>query len=350
MFYVEASGSPYEIGYQTGVATRLAIAASVDMLAKRFRRWDDAQFQRARQRHMAYTEKRCPELVEEVAGIADGAGMPFELIYLTSFYASMRAGQEECSNLIFTETPDGPVLAKTNDLPVHEGKHAGIRLLRPNNGLAVLSTNWPGTVWRGVGINEAGVALGGSSCSAQVPVPEQFMNPHVIGGYVLDRAESVEDAISLMSELDAPAWGANHAICDRTGGAAIVEKAGTFQGVRRPEGSRIWCTNHSASPEMTPYRRNDPEAMAESTARYDAIERLSRDKPLSAELAREIVAYNGRPGALCRYGDDDPRQCETEFACLMFPAQGRIEFCFSHADRDPWYRVSLAEGGEPTRI
>ena len=350
MFFVEASGSPYEIGYQTGVATRLLVAATVDMLAKRFRHWDEPQFQRARDRHMAYTEKRCPKIVEEVAGIADGAGMSFQLIYLTSFYASMRAGNEQCSNFIFTDTPDGPLLAKTNDLPVHEGKHAGMRLIRPANGMAVLSANWPGTVWRGTGINEAGVALGGSSCSAQVPVPEQFMNPHVMGGYVLDRAETTDDAIRLFADLDASAWGANHAVLDRTGAAAIIEKAGAFQGVRRPSGDLIWCTNHSLTPELTPYRRHDPEAFEESTARYEAIDRLTQGKPLTAELAREVVAYNGRPGALCRYGDDDPRQNETEFASLMYPAKGWVDYCFSHADRDPWYRAGIAEGGELLRL
>lgn len=341
MYYVEASGTPYEIGYQTGQATRLAVASTLDLMTKQFRHWDEARFRRARERHMAYTEKRCPELVEEVAGLADGAGIPFRWAYLANFYASMRAGHEGCSNFIFTETPDGPLLAKTNDLPAHEGKHGMVRLIRPKGGMSVLSTPWIGTVWRGSGMNEAGLAIGGSSCSTQVPQPEEFMNPHAVSGTVLARAETVEDAVALLGSLVVSSWGGNFALVDRTGAAAIVEKAGTLQGVRRATEARLWCANHALTPELSAHRVENPPALAESRERYEAIDRLTREAPLTADLARSVMAYNGRPGALCRYGDDDPLRYETEFAALFAPARGFAEFCFSHADRDPWHRFSL---------
>lgn len=341
MFYIEVSGSPYEIGHQTGKALRLAIGATIDLLTKLFRRWDDARFRRAREKHIAYTEKRWPELIEEVTGLADGAGMPFHWIYLANFYASMRAGHEECSNFIFTETPDGPLLAKTNDLLVNEGKHAGVRLIRPKGGMAVLSTPWAGTVWRGTGVNEAGLAVGGSSCSARVPQPEQFMNPHAVNGYVLAKAHSVDDAIALLASLPVSNWGANIALVDRTGAAAIVEKAGPLQGVRRPQGRRLWCANHALTPELAPFRQDHPTTLTESRERFDAVDRLTRESPLTADLARRTVAYAGRPGALCRYGDDDPLHYETEFSALFYPAKGRAEFCFTHAGRDPWHTFSL---------
>ena len=73
MFFAEISGTPYEMGYQLGSATKLAIASTLDFVAKRFRHWEDAQFESARKRHMAYTEKLMPELVEEIRGIADGS-------------------------------------------------------------------------------------------------------------------------------------------------------------------------------------------------------------------------------------------------------------------------------------
>lgn len=341
MFYVETSGSYYEMGRRFGRATRLAIGSIIDFTGSRFRDWDEAKFKRARERHMAYTEKLCPELIEEVTGIADGSGFPFQRIYLASFYASMGAGGEECSNFIFTETPEGPLLASTVDLPVHEGKHAGVRLARPKGEMAFLGSAWPGTVWVSRAINEAGLAIGGSSCSASVPAPENFINPHVTGRFLLKRAETVADAIKLLKEIPFSTWGSNRALLDKSGAAAIVEKAGTFQGIRRPEGKRIWCTNHSVSPEMLPYRINDPEGLKESTERFEAIDRLTRDSPLSAEVARKVLAYDGRPGAVCRYGDRDPVHSETEFAGILFPAAGRSEYCFSHAGRDPWHGFSL---------
>ncbi|MGD9496237.1 MAG: C45 family autoproteolytic acyltransferase/hydrolase [Armatimonadota bacterium] len=341
MFFVEAAGTPYEIGRQLGEQTRLAIANSLDMLAARFRHWDDAQFRRARERYMSYTERRVPELIEEAQGIADGAGVQFQWIYLTNFYASMRFGLEGCSNLIFTDSADGPLLARTCDLPKAEGKHAGLALVRPEDGMAVLASYWPGTTWRGSGINEAGLAVGGSSCSAAVPMPAESMNPHALPTWVLARAESVADAITMLASVDALPWGANHALVDAGGDAAIVEKAGAYQAIRRPEGGRLWCTNHALTAELAQFAIDDPKRQAESSARFDAIARLSAQGEPGVALARSVLAYTGKPGALSRYGDDDPLGSETEWAFIARPGAGQLEVCFSHPDRDPWHAFGL---------
>jgi predicted choloylglycine hydrolase len=341
MFYVEASGTPYEIGRQIGERTKLAIGNSLDMLAARFRHWDDAQFERVRSEHMRYTEERAPELVEEARGIADGSGVDFRWIYLAGFYASMRRGLNGCSNLIFTESPDGPILARTCDLPAHEGKHAGLALVRPQGGMAVLASTWPGTTWRGTGINEAGLAVGGSSCSADVPQPTECMNSHAIPTVVLARAETVSDAVRLLDELVAPRWGANYALVDASGDAAVVEKAGEHQAVRRAEGGRLWCTNHSLTDAMAAFAIDDPEKMAESRDRFEAIGRISAEDEPGVARARAVLSYTGRPGAVCRYADDDPRGNQTEWAFIARPAEGLLAACFSHPDRDPWHTFGL---------
>ncbi len=84
-------------------------------------------------------------------------------------------------------------------------------------------------------------------------------------------------------------------------------------------------------------------ALQESVGRYDAINRLTRSRRLTAECAKKALSYEERPGALCRWGDDDPLRYETEFSCILYPAQLRAEFCFSHASRDPWHGFSLRE-------
>ena len=346
MFFAEVSGTPYEMGYQFGRATRLAVASTIDFLTKSFRGWDDARLARERERYLKYTEKRLPELIEEIQGIADGSGFSFRLIYLANCYASLRAAAQGCTNIIFTRTPEGPLLAKTNDLPVSEGKHSGVCLRRPQVGLQTLSLTFPGTAWRGAGLNEAGLAIGGSSCSAQVPLPTEFLNPHMVGAYVLANCATVKEAIALLREVTCSNWGANLTLLDKSGAAAIVEKAGTLTGVRLPDGERLWCANHALTPELAGHSAGSPEAMRESRERFETIDRLTRDRPLSLALMRAVLAYSGRPGALSRYGDDDPVHYETELASIMRPAECRMDVCFSHPDRDPWRHFSLARGWE----
>lgn len=341
MFFVEAAGTPYEIGRRLGEQTALAIGATLDLLTAEMRDWDEARLQRAWEREMALTERVAPELVEEAQGIADGAGIAPRWIRLASFYASLRYGREGCSNLILTAAADGPLLARTCDLPRAEGKHAGLALLRPAGGMAVLATYWPGTTWHGTGINEAGLAMGGSSCAARVPMPAECMNPHALPTWVLARAESTAEAIALLGSVPASPWGANHALVDARGDAAIVEKAGQYQAVRRPEDGRLWCTNHAVTAELARFAATDEARRAESEARFAAIDRLTAGREPSAELAEQVLAYAQRPGALCRYGADDPLGYDTEFAFIAHPQAGQLRICFSHPDRDPWHTYRL---------
>lgn len=344
MFFVEASGTPYEIGCRVGAATKLAIGAALDLVGRRFRHWDAAKFEQARRRHMAYTETHLPSLAEELRGVADGSGFSFQWIYLVNCYASLRAAAAGCSNIIFTETPDGPLLGKANDRPATEPKLEGLCLVRPKGGMALLAVSWPGTVWFSQGINEAGLALGASSCSATLPAPDAFFNVHLQGRYVLSRCETTAQAIALMKTITASAAGANWALVDAAGDAAVVEQAGTLTGVRRPEGKRLWCTNHALTPELVPYGKASDTVLRESRDRFDAIGRLTAQCVPGLAALRRILAFTGQPGALCRYRENDPVNYETEFAFILRPADGVMEACFSHADRDPW-RVFRMAGG-----
>ncbi len=344
MFYVETSGSHHEMGVQLGRATALQIGTMLDYLTKGFRHWDDAKFERVREQHMRCTESLCPELIEEIHGIAEGSGFPFRWIYLMNFYAILRAGNEGCTNIIFPRTPTGPLLAKTNDLPAHEGHHSGIRLFRPQGAPAFLGSTMPGTVWCGSGVNEAGLAIGGSSCSSNVPPQKEVLSPHVVNRYVLSKATTVAEAIAYLKDITIPPWGANVPLVDRSGSAAIIEKAGNIQGMRWGRGDPLYCTNHSCSTEMSAYRINHPPSLAESTQRFEAIERLTAGRKPDAALLRQVLAHTGRPGAISRHGDDDPLKYETEFAAIFYCASGKAEFCFSHPDRDPWRAFSLHAG------
>ncbi|MBI4027236.1 MAG: hypothetical protein HY360_19785 [Verrucomicrobia bacterium] len=341
MFYVETSGSHYEMGVQFGRATALQIGSMLDYLTKGFRHWDEAKFQRAREQHLRCTERHCPELIEEVQGIADGSGVPFRWIYLMNFYAVLREPKEGCTNIIFPRTPDGPLLAKTNDLPVHEGHHSGVRVFRPAGGMAFLGSSFPGTVWCGGGVNEAGLAIGGSSCAADVPAPAEALSPHVVNRHALSRAATVREAVALLQTLTVPRWGANIPLVDRAGAAAIVEKAGSVQGVRWSKGEPIFCANFSCTTEMSAYRINNPPVLAESTDRFAAMERLTRGREPTVALLRQTLAHTDPPGAVSRYGDSDPLKYETEFAAIFYSSGSKAGFCFSHPDRDPWRMFAL---------
>lgn len=343
MFFLTTSGSPYEMGVQIGRAHQYLIGGMLDFLGKASRRWSDREFQRSRERHMSWTEKLFPEIIEEVSGIAEGSGHSFRSVYTINFYSVLRPPVMGCTDIVFPRTAEGPLLAKVNDMPVHEGKHAGIRLLRPANGPAMIGGSYPGTCWLEPAMNEAGLALGTASCTADTPAVEQFLPPHVLVRYVLSKASTTAEALRVLEGLPLGKWGMNMAVVDRRGKAAVVEKSGTVQGVRLSGGEPIFCTDHMCKTRvMLKYCDRDPAKRARKMARYRTIQRLLRGRRPSRPLLKTILAANNVPGAVCRYGDNDPEHYETEFAAILRPQTGDLEVCFSHADRDPWVAFRLA--------
>ena len=147
--------------------------------------------------------------------------------------------------------------------------------------------------------------------------------------------------MALLEEIAVPQWGLNIPLVDKTGSAAIVEKSGAQQGVRWSEGEPIFCTNHSCTPELAPYRLNKRLAVAESQARLNAIARRIEGQQPSLDLMRAVLSLSQPFGAVSRYGEDDPLGYETEYACIFHPASAKAQFCFSHPDRDPWREFAL---------
>lgn len=341
MFYTETSGTYYEMGRTLGEAHQLKIGAMLDFLAVPFRNWSGAEFRRAKTRLMAGTERRFPEIIEEVQGIADGSGFTLQQIYTMNFYCMMRRPVMGCTDIVFPESDEGPMLSKTNDMPAHEGKHAGVRLVRPAGGMAILGGAFPGTCWIEPGMNEAGLAIGAASCSADTPVSDDVFSPHVLGRRVLSECETVPDAVALLDTIPLGRWGMNLALVDRKGRAAVVEKSGNIQGVRIASQKKpIYCTDHSClTKEMLPYcGKMNP---GKSNPRYRTIQRMLRGKKTTRGLLKDIVAYNKTPGALSRYGSEDAQKYETEFVAIFRVRSLKAEFCFSHPDRDPWREFPL---------
>ena len=127
---VSAAGTPYEVGRAIGRHRQHRIAARVE--AMRERRLsvgiDDATAYRSAQPYLALTEGLLPDLVVELAGIADGAGVPFlELFRLNcpgarlpaeSPWLRRRQAQPAagggCTSMV-SRGPDGVVLGHTED-------------------------------------------------------------------------------------------------------------------------------------------------------------------------------------------------------------------------------------------
>ena len=102
-----------------------------------------------------------PEMVEELRGISDGSGMPFEEVCTVNFVSAIGA-LRGCTNLVALKAEDGPTLAKTSDIG-DDHIYYSVQRVEPEHGHAFLSVGWAGCLWAEVGINSAGLAVGQGS-------------------------------------------------------------------------------------------------------------------------------------------------------------------------------------------
>ena len=346
MRFLELTGTRYEMGRAEGETFPNEVRQWYDAVAKRFEDWGDDRVERARRRFCALTEEVCPYIVEQIRGLADGAGLTFRQAYTMNFYSTLGAHADQtCSNVALTSTPDGPLLAGTIDLPGHEHFPMCAVIERPDDGPAVLGMRFVGLLMVGRGVNEHGLALGGSSMTCEVPEPPVSVNAHMGPAHLQRFGRSVDDVVRMATEHPAPRWGRNLVGVDATGDAAVLEQSGAMHALRRPTDGAIWCANIPLTDTMRPYRTTNPDIVEESESRLATIERYVRQGRPGTELARRILTHTDRPGAVCRSLDDDPLGNRTVWASVAYPAAHRVACCEGRPDRDPWQTFTLDPTG-----
>lgn len=159
-------GTPRALGQQQGAALRSQVHANIGALLGDFltgRRGPSREVIRAWQKRLReFCFDHWPWLQEEIAGLADGAGIDLELAELLSFrawqYEVYHAGA--CSSFALPGAGGAIVTGGTLDDPRFL---YAIAQVQPVTGLRYLSFPLAGTVWANRGMNEAGLALGISS-------------------------------------------------------------------------------------------------------------------------------------------------------------------------------------------
>jgi len=243
-------------------------------------------------------------LAQEITGIAQGAEIPIDAArYLSLFSATRQFG--ECTTLGFCESDRGPVLAKTFDIGDQRDVYV-LHRVRPEGGCRFMRVNWAGNVWAPTGINEVGLAVGGSSTPG-VPDQDPYAMPwHLTLNPVLRECSTTADAVALLATMKLAGRGHNYAIMDENGHGVIVEKSGDRQAVVDCRRDVICATNHYTTEEFADIEVPETDAMRSSLARLRWMHETfidARDRPrLTLHELVDAVRNNEGEGRLCRKG------------------------------------------------
>jgi isopenicillin-N N-acyltransferase-like protein len=337
---VEVSGSSYEMGRQHGVQA----APLID----RYLRWIEKQTGKARDelgcRARAFLpciEQLNPQLLDEVRGLADGAGLTFEEALVCQARGAAAAAPlegsaasvEGCTAFAFTGDATGgrgPLAGQNQDLPP-EFADVGIVLhLIPEDGRPrAITFTFAGQLGY-MGMNERGVAHFANALGDarwRLALPHYPLKRHLLELSTVGECLEVLRAHRLCSP-------ANMVFCDGAGAIADVEIRP--DGIAEYRGDRADLrlhTNHYLTDEFTPF---------ETFGSVGSPERLRRLEELVAEAYGEITVevlqalmadHVGDPGAICRHGAGGTHSIAGYIA---EPAAGRFHVRRGHGCTGTW--------------
>jgi len=312
---LDLSGTPAQVGAAHGESQRQRVREHAD----RFLGWllgctavsltEETLWARWAPQ-VAVNQAQAPALVEEMQGIARGAGVPFERVFLlnslldlNSFrYQPMADNFPGCSTFaVAAEAGTARTLVgQTYDMPELHQDFLTLLRVRPAAGPRQLVFTFAGVVGA-TGLNEAGIA-----------VNINYLSPTDVG---LGRLHSVVvrqilAGTQLADALTPPvvpprAGGAHFLVADQDGNVVSIETTARRQHVFHPDGNALGHTNHYLSPWLKEVEHIRPGSIGSSIARYTALRRYLSDHggrltvDALMELTRNHTSY---PRSICAHG------------------------------------------------
>jgi isopenicillin-N N-acyltransferase-like protein len=354
---IDLAGTPAQIGAAHGEARREHIREYAD----RFIRWilstaavrlTEPELWARWSAQVAVNQREAPDLVEEMRGIARGAGVPFERIFLlnslldlSSFrYLELAQDCAGCSTFaVVAEAGTGKTLVgQTYDMPEFHQDYLTLLRLKPAQGPAQLVFTFAGIVGA-AGLNEAGLA-----------VNINYLSPRDVGlgrlhSVVVRQALAATQLADALTPVAVPprAGGAHFLVADRDGNVVSVETTARRFAVAYPEGNTIGHTNHYLASELKEIEYIRPASIGGSLARYTALRRFLRDRgdgltvAALMDLTRNHTSY---PRSICAHGasfEPAGSRTRTVAALVQVPADELMHITSGCACEASYHAVTL---------
>lgn len=308
---VMVKGSHREIGRQIGEEfreqirlhvqnTRALIDATYETLELT---WESAQIQA--RKYMPYAQESYPQYVEEMEGIAEGAGIQLVDVAVVNTLEGVAMDAlhlSKCTSMAVNEdsTADGRVLLAHNEDWLPEDEEAVYVIhAAPDDEPPFLGMTY-GALLPNIGLNAAGIA---QCCDSVHPNDRRIGIPRVIVSRAVLAARTPGEALRRVL-VPKRAAGYNHLLATETGELLNVEVSARRFAVLYGEQGYLVHTNHYLDPGMQAIE-SDADELIGTRIRYHRAQRLLAKtrqhtvKTLQA-IQRDHVNY---PNSICNHVD-----------------------------------------------
>src|SRR3990172_3400963 len=316
---IRARGGPREMGRQIGEAAAPTIRRMQENYRELLRssrerlklRWAGAVLQ-ARKYH-PYAAEGAGQYLEELEGIAEGAGMPLDDLMVLNCIEGI-AGDAlhlKCTSFAVSAelTAEGHVLVGHNEDWWPEDQDT-VYLVHatPENEPAYLAFTYGGLL-PNIGFNAAGIA---QCCDSVYPNDSRIGIPRVFASRAVLSALTPAVAIRHMLTPHRAA-GYNHLLVHESGELYNVEVSARRFAILYGEDGFLVHTNHYLDPQMQAIE-SEPDELIWTRVRYFRALHLLKSSPLHTVKTLQAIQRDhiNFPNSICNHAVDDPLPLDRE--------------------------------------
>jgi len=342
MKLIEVSGDGREIGRQTGEALRDEIRQMLDQwkIGDRHTDWEVTW-----PSIHAMLDQHLPEVLAEMVGTAEGAGVAQDLIMklnvpMYNFRSTLDL--QECTNIAFSAGPDGPVWGKNNDgSPPGEQAPPVARLVRRGDGIPQLNFTFCGMVATLDGMNAEGLAIGHSSVGTVFGQSNLHVPIRLWGYEAMFRCRTTAEMVRFMASVPLRGKGYSSVVVDAGGAICSLEQPCPLTQVRMPKEGETYinCSNYYQLPALAEADARPPDGKRNAIARAELLDEtfLGKDNRSLADM-KSVLRYHGDPG-ICRHGAHDVSH--TEYSMIGLPESRKCLYLHGYPCEGEYVEVQL---------
>lgn len=320
---IEVTGQPRELGRQIGEAAGDLIRGFCEVALQRVNRTiriSRESAMRVAQESIHRAEGYSPDMVEELRGTAEAAGVTLADLMLLQVRNQLRADDSGCTSFSLSKVSGvGRIAAQNWDNDPFLDQFTIVLTRRPTGKPALMTVTQAGLIAY-VGLNSSGIGL----CLNTLPAPSrQWGVPHYFTVREILEADSLEGAVAAVSRAER-AIPANIMLTTPQGPANLEVTIDNVYVLRDAGTGIVTHTNHARHPDLVAANHGFPELIQSQPrqARIDQLLAQSAGTEWSlSQVQTALRDHDGHPQSICRHTNEDPTTgfWQTVFSVINAP-------------------------------
>lgn len=312
---IEVSGSNFDMGYAVGSVFRNDILRMLEIRKEWFTHLKQIAHDQNNQLYNQFLEKATeayPQYVNELKGMAEGSGIPFEDLFILNCQSELSAiakqteGEHDACSSIYTINEDEMIFMHNEDGHRANSEFMFVVKAFPESGINFVALSYPGLLLgNGPAMNSKGIVQAVnyiSSTQAKIGIPRYFINRAIL------ESQSLDEAVSIACNPDR-AFSYHHNLMSMKDKKWLSLELTPYDSCLITPHHLYVHTNHLISDKLAASPQNDEYVSTSSMNRYLALQEEISDREDTRidlkEGLKMLSSHRYAPFSPCRHPEGE---------------------------------------------